>query len=239
MVIMMSHTAMWERFGATISLHPNLTLAAYLGHQASQLALQTDSLPFPTIADFHADSAFDPNPHELDLPEHFLDTSLFVHSLAVWGPDVLIRSALACARFQIEHQTTCRSDLVALRDAALLAVQGFIHSPTDENRKTVTQASKRCNEIYAAHEDDPDSPDARTVWSHLGASWWAAETALQDYKLEEYDGPEPREGSSTWCRRNAVWPINAAHAAAEWTPHDDVRAVIRTSLLDWFVIEQA
>ena len=233
----MSHTAMWGRFGVPITAHPKLTLSAYLGHQASELAMQADSIPFPTIDDFRADSAFDPNPHELDLPEAFLETSLFVHSLAVWGPDVLIRAALACTRFQIERQTTCRSDLVAPRDAALLAVQRFIRSATDENRKTLTEACRRCNKIYAPHEDDPDSPEAETVRSHLGAAWWAAETALQDYKLEEYDGPEPREGSSTWCRRNAVWPINAAHAAAEWTPHDDVRAAIRTSLLDWVVID--
>ena len=60
----------------------------FLYSQHSELVLQTDSIPFPTIDDFRADSAFDPNPHKLDLPEDLFETSLLVQSLAVWGPSV-------------------------------------------------------------------------------------------------------------------------------------------------------
>ena len=105
----MNHTATWKQFGTAISSQHARTLAAYLGHRDSELALQTDSIPFPTSDDFRADSVFDPNPHQLDLPEDLLETSLLVQSLAVWGPDALIRSAFACATMQIKHQTTCRA----------------------------------------------------------------------------------------------------------------------------------
>ena len=89
----MSHTAIWKQFGAAISSQHQRTLAAFLGHRDSELALQTGFIPFPTTNHFRADSVFDPNPHQLELPEDLLETSLLVQSLAVWGPDVLIRSA--------------------------------------------------------------------------------------------------------------------------------------------------
>ena len=231
----MNHTATWKQFGTAISSQHTRTLAAYLGHRDSELALQTDSIPFPTSDDFRADSVFDPNPHQLDLPEDLLETSLLVQSLAVWGPDALIRSAFACATMQIKHQTTCRAALVVPRDTALDAVTTFIQSPTNENHQSVRQASECCAKLYAPYEDDPNSSEANDVWSHLGAPWFAAETVAQDYKLEDYDGPGPREASPTWCTRNAVWPTRAADAAAEWSSHKDVRTMIRETLLDWLI----
>jgi len=229
----MSHTSTWKQFGAAISSEPLRTLAAYLGHRDSQLALQTDSVPFPTIDDFRTDSVFDPNPHQLDLAEDSLDTSLLLKSLAVWGPDVLVRSAFACAALQIKQHTTCRADLKVARDSAFDAVKTSIQSPIYENHHSVKQASERCAKLYVPYEDDPDSSEANIVWSHLGAPWFAAETAAQDYKLEDYDGPGPREASPTWCRRNAVWAIRAADAAAEWSSHESVRKMIRKALLNW------
>ena len=233
----MSHTETWKQFGAAISLQHTRTLAAYLGHRDAELALQTDSVPFPTTDDFRADSVFDPNPHQLDVPEDLLETSLLVQSLAVWGPDVLIGSALACAALQIKHHTACRRDLVVPRDSAFDAVKTLIQSPTNENYNSVKQASERCAKLYAPYEDNPDSSEANIVWSHLGAPWFAAEAAAQEYKLEDYDGPGPREASPTWCRRNAVWPTRAADAAAEWSSHDNVRTMICRAILDWLATE--
>ena len=234
----MSHTAIWKQFGTAISSEPTLTLAAYLGHRDSELALRTDSVPFPSIDDFRADAVFDPNPHQLDLPQDWLETSLLMKSLTVWGPDVLIRSAFACAALQIRHQETCRTDLVVVRDAAFDAVKIFIQSPTSENRNAVKQASDRCAKFYEPYEEDPDSSEANNIWSHLGAPWFAAETAVQEYQLEDYDGLGPREASPSWCRRCAVWPIRAADAAAEWSSHDNVRTVIFEALLGWRVTRE-
>ncbi len=81
--------------------------------------------------------------------------------------------------------------------------------------------------------EHPDTEEARNVWTQLGAAWFAAETTAQDFKLESYDGAGPREASSTWCKRNVVWPVRAAEVAAGWSSHDEVRATIRTALLDW------
>jgi len=225
----------WELFGDAISSRHKETLCAYLGDRDAQHALENESILAPTIDDFRSDPVFDPNPHGLDLPKGCLDLSLFVHSLAVWGPDALIRSALACATLQMENQIACRSHLVPARDGAFRAVKAFIESPTDMNRSEVIRACAACQKLYAPYDDDPDSEDAQTTWSHLGASWFAAETAAQDYRLEDYDGPGPREASPTWCRRNAVWPQRAAESSAGLSSYDDVHAVIRTSLLGWIL----
>ena len=229
----MPHSAIWELFGDFITEHPARTLAAYLGDREAELALHADSIPFPTSDDFRSDSVFDPNPHRLDLSSGYVETALLVHSLAVWGPDALIRAAFACAKLQVERQTACRPDLVGPRDAALQAVAAYLQTPTNERLQQVAAAVGWCNELYAPHEEDPDSEDARTAWTQLGAPWFAAETAAQDFKLESYDGDGPREASSTWCQRNAVWPVRAAEVAAGWSSHDEVCAAIRTALLDW------
>jgi len=237
-MINMSQSAMWELFGDAILSRHRETLGAYLGHRDLERTLQTESVLVPTIDDFRADPVFDPNPHQLELPKDCLEASLFVRSLAIWGPDVLNRSAFACAVLQLENQTACRPDLVPARDAAFGAVRAFIESPTDMHRRNVIRASEACQRLYAPYEDDPDSTDAQTVWSHLGAPWFAAETAAQDYQLEDNDGPGPREASSTWCNRNAVWPTRAADAAAEWSSYDQARAKIQQSLLDWILNTQ-
>lgn len=234
----MSQSTIWELFGDAISSRHRETLGAYLGHRDSELSLQTESVLVPTIEDFRADPVFDPNPYKLDLPKDYLDASLFVRSLAIWGPEVLNRSAFACAVLQIENQTTCRPDLVPARDAAFRAVSAFIESPTETHLGEVIRASEACQKLYAPCEDDPDNADAQTAWTHLGAPWFAAETAAQGYKLEDYDGPGPREASSTWCNRNVVWPTRAADAAAEWSSYDQARAVIQKSLLDWILNTQ-
>ena len=229
----MPHSAIWELFGDFITEHHSRTLAAYLGDREAELALDADSISFPTSDDFRSDPVFDPNPHRLDLPSGYVETALLVHSLAVWGPDALIRAAFACAKLQVERQTVCRPDLVGPRDAALQAVAAYLQSATDERLQEVAAAVGWCNELYAPHEEDPDTEEARNVWTQLGAAWFAAETAAQDFKLESYDGDGPREASSTWCKRNVVWPVRAAEVAAGWSSHDEVRATIRTALLDW------
>ena len=231
----MTHTVIWKQFGAAITSHRARTLAAYLGHRNSEIALRAESVAFPTIEDFRGDSVFDPNPHQLDIPKDVLETTLLVRTVAVWGPDVVIRSAFTCSELQIKHHNTCRADLVAPRDAAREAVKKFIDSFTNENYNAVNLASTRCATVYEPYEDDPDNSDAQAVWSHLGAPWFAAETAAQEYKLEAYDGPGPREASGTWCKRNTVWAIRAAHAAADWSSHQNVRTIIRKALLDWAV----
>jgi hypothetical protein len=228
-------SVIWELFGDAILSRHSETACAYLGDRDAQDALGNKSILTPTMDDFRGDPAFDPNPHGLDLPTGCLDLSLFVHSLAVWGPDMLIRSAFACATMQMEQPSACPSHLVPARDDAFRAVKAFIESPTDTIRGEVVQAVAICQRLYAPYEDDPDSTEAQGTWSHLGAPWFAAETAAQDYRLKDYDGPGPREASVTWCRRNVVWPQRAAESAAGVSSYHDVHAVIRTSLLDWIL----
>jgi hypothetical protein len=196
-------------------------------------SLEAESIPYPNADDFRSDSVFDPNPHKLDLPGESLETKLLVKSLAVWGPDVLIRAAYTYAKLQVEYQTACRAELVEPRDAALRAVAAYLKSPTGEACEAVSTTAGRCAAIYSVHEDAPDSANAQTIDGGLGAPWFAAEAVSQDYSLEEYDGPGPRESSSIWCTRNAVWPSRAADAAAMWTSHKDVRDAIRDSLRGW------
>ena len=183
----MRRSLIWELFGDAISSRHKETLCAYLGDCDAQHALENESILAPTIDDFRGDPVFDPNPHGLDLPKGCLDLSLFVHSLAVWGPDALIRSALACATLQVENQIACPSHLVPARDGAFRAVKASVETPTDVNRSEVIRACAACQNLYAPYDNDPDSADAQTAWSHLGASWFAAETAAQDYRLEDLE----------------------------------------------------
>jgi len=227
----MSHTDIWKQFGPAITEHPRDTLAAYLGHRPAQKTLDAASVVGPTTEDFQLDSVFDPDPHNLGLSADFVETALLVQSLAVWGPETLVRAAFFCARLQVEHQTDCPADLLPLREAAFTAVENALDTAGAEAE--VKQAAAACAETYHPHEEAPDSPTAQSIWTHLGAVWFAAETAAQDDRLEDFDGPGPREASPTWCRRNSVWPLRAAETAAGWASHEGVRQVILATLIDW------
>ncbi len=230
----MGHTATWVRFGPAVTAHPGRTLAAYLGHQGSIAAFRSGSVTFPTPADFMADPDFDPNPHNLDLPEDSLATTLLVQSLAIWGPDAIMRTALACARVQVQHQPECRQDLVTPRDDALRAVEALMDSPPKErNYAAVRRAADLCTSLYSPYEEEPDAPDGEVICHQLGAPWFAAETAAQEFEIQPYDGPGPREGCPTWCRRNTVWTDRAADVAAHWASHSTVREQIRRALVEW------
>ena len=135
---------------------------------------------------------------------------------------------------QINHVSTGRPDLVASCDDAVSAMRTLVDSSTPTGHERVKAVATRFAMLYAPYEGDPDSREARAVWQDLGAIWCAVETAAQDFDLESYDGLGPREASTTWCRRNTVWPIRAAEAAAAFSRHQEVRAVIRATLLDWF-----
>lgn len=151
----MSQSVIWQRFGNAISTQGRETLRAFLGDRESEDRLRIRSIPFPTIEDFRRDPVFDPNPQRLALPQELLETELLVRSLAVWGPNVLIRAAFACAVTQMTYQAVCPPDLVALRDAAYNAVQEFIRSETPENRRNAILASRRCAKHYHEHSTDP------------------------------------------------------------------------------------
>jgi hypothetical protein len=69
------------------------------------------------------------------------------------------------------------------------------------------------------------------MWLFLGAAWFAAETAAQDFSLTEWDGPGPAGASSSWGTRNVVWPQRAAEAASELSSYGAVRDRIREELV--------
>lgn len=253
-------TGIWQRFGAVISAEPRLSLAAFLGHAQSAAVLESRRLVVPTLADFEGDPAYDPSPFAgIDLPEG-LDPAdysvpedveandLLLRAIITWGRDPVIRvvhdlSALQCAR-----QKDGGDDLIRQRDAADAAVRAFCEDPSDRALQSVRDVAKACSGVYFQtdldpdtatsseyfrNQLDPDSEQAIAIWNGLGAPWMAAETIAGDWSLQPYDGDPPAESQSTWIRRNAVWPLRAAEAAAEYTSFAEVRQRMESTALAW------
>jgi hypothetical protein len=211
----------WDKFGTSLLQKPEESLAAYLGEASGEIA-------GPTAADFRSDPVFDPNPHRLDLPADSLELMFFVRTLVVWGAEPLVRAAVVCSEIQLEASAPPERAL-----AAAAAAKAFQASPSDQNRADARRAADACAKEYAPFEGDPDSPEATRLWRSLGACWFAAETAAQDYALTRWDGPAPAASSPTWGNRVAVWPQRAADAAGAVTSCAAVRQRIRGSLTAW------
>jgi hypothetical protein len=224
---------LWESVGATISADPARSLAALLGHRQSAMTLSDARLTSPDMEQMAQE--IEVNPHKLDLPQEYLRTRLLVRALALWGWEPLTRASIACAEIQIANQTHCEPSLVKIRDAARIAAEAFASCPDATHRKSAEEAADACRRLYKPYEDDPDSDDAGKVWYQLGAPWFAAETAAQDFSLTQWDGPGPTGASATWGNRNSVWPERAADAAAHWSSQPKVRMAINNALVEWAV----
>ena len=231
----MSHTRTWRQFSDALNAHPTETLAAYLGDRAQAEFLTSKGVVWPRESNFRTDPAFDPNPHKLDLPRDSLDAALMMHSFALWGPSTIVYSSLVCARLQCSKQSHWSSELDTLRSETLAAVEYFLESPGPLANQGVANAASRCQAAYAPFEDEPDSKDGQSVWYDLGAVWFTAEVMANDFRLQGYDGSGPREASATWCRRNTVWSIRAADAAAHWSSWAKTRQAIQQELSAWVV----
>ncbi len=229
----MSFPGIWAAFGPTITTHPGLTLAAFLGHAPSREQLARLEITPPCLDDAKRDPVLDPNPHNLDLSQEYLGTSLLVRSLALWGWQPLVRAAAACGALQMARQATPTAAVATLQQQAMAATNAFVLNPEPAQQERARQAAKACADRYAPFEDAPDSNEAREVWRNLGAPWFAAESAAEDHRLSEWDGPGPTGASATWGNRNSVWPQRAADAAAEWSSFDAVEQAITTALLEW------
>ena len=100
----MSVRQLWAHFGSTISSEPHRSLAAFLGHKPSAILLSNAGLPLLHHENCAGEEELDPNPHELELPDEYLQTELLIRSLAFWGWDPLVRAANACSEHQLLRQ---------------------------------------------------------------------------------------------------------------------------------------
>ncbi len=156
--------------------------------------------------------------------------------LAAWGEEPLKRTVNACSLLQCMHHCTCSPNLKPLRNEAAFALQSFLDDPSVNNRIKAESVRRKCEEIYDAGEDNPDSDVAVTSWYHLGAPWFGLETALDDLSVrEDYGEIAPAPANSSWCIRNAVWPERAFDAAAKWSSVALVSDAVKTTLLVWAV----
>jgi hypothetical protein len=228
-----SHINSWQHISTAVLAKPRTSLAALLGHQESIGMLRQAGLPVPTLSFFRADPELDPNPHGLRLPEDYLELQFYVRMLATWGSGALIEAADACATLQMERQSHCAPDNARARDRALDALGTYRQMPSAETITQLRTAAASCAALYAPHEQDPDSANASAAWNELGAPWFAAETAVQDFAFSKSDGPPPREACKTWGNRTTVWPSRAADSAAYWSSPPEVIEAIKTRILAW------
>jgi hypothetical protein len=235
-------SSVFERCGDAIARHSELTLAAYLGDSRAIAAAHSAAIPFPTAADFRAERAFDPNPHGLPLEEDEAATMFLVRTLAFFGPRPLVDLAVSCAATAAEVAAEGAAPplsppkkraarIVAARERAFAAARAFQTDPAPARAAAAEAAAAECRALYAPFEDDPDAPEAEATWQALGASWFAAETAAQDFALQAWDGPGPIAASTTWGARNSVWPQRAADAAARVVAHPVVRERLTRDLI--------
>jgi hypothetical protein len=227
----------WERFGSAVLAHPAVTLAAYLGAPWAMARAREGKIAFPKAADFRKDPVFDPNPHKLKLAREYLDTNFLVRTLAIWGWHPLVRAVVVCSDIQLEFAEPSKDKKRKACEAAALATKAFLKSPTKGKRAAARSAADACGAPYRRFERKPDAPGARETWLKLGACWFAAETAAQDFSLSEWDGPGPAQASTTWGNRSSVWPKRAAEAAAAVSSHELVRRRIAEDLIGWCLTE--
>jgi hypothetical protein len=207
--------SVWSQFGNAISRYPEVTLAAYLGAPWAIARARAGDVPVPGDADFRRDPTFDPNRFRLKLPDEYLETSFLVRTLAFWGWRPLVDVAVICSEIQLERSVPAADAVTDMRLAAAAAAKAFQADPSVRNRAVARSVADACAAEYARFELEPDSASARTTWVALGACWFAAETAAQDFSLTRWDGPGPAAASSTWGNRNSVWPQRAAEVATE------------------------
>jgi len=229
----MAAYSVWADFGDAISQWPELTIAAYLGAPWALAQSRDSKVPVLTMEAFLKDKVFEPNPHHLKLDADYLRTALLVRTLAIWGPTPLVRSAIVCSAIQLESTQCPRRDVSRVRTAAARAAVAFETHPSDACRADARRAADDCAKYYAPFEDAPDSDQANATWLLLGACWFAAETAAQDFTVTKWDGPGPAGASSSWGTRNSVWPRRAADAAARVSSEEKVREHICKGVISW------
>lgn len=226
------HIWAWNAFGATVTVHPQRSLAAWLGHAPSVAALESQACPVPKASVLVLDPDLKPDPYGLGLSAEQKSAALFVRCVALWGPQALQRAALACAELQWLVQTRCPAALQPLRDAAMAGARAHAARPGESTRLAARVAAEACWARWERHRN-PDSAAAKNTWEALGAPWFAATLAGRDMPLETYDGPPPRVASSSWGARHTTDLGRAVEAAEHWAGHTQVLEAMTTALLTW------
>jgi hypothetical protein len=230
----MAITKTWKSFGDIIAANPRLTLASFLGHPPSIATARQLGVRFPVTTDFEADSAFNPNIHNLRLKEDYIKNIFLMLCISVWGAEVLKQAVNVCSSLHCQLDKECPPELKTLRDNAALALQRLIGEPSPESRRNAADVLHKCEATYRPHEDNPDSLDAKNIWAHLGAPWFGLKTALGNLNARKDCGEsEPGPANSSWCIRNTVWPVRAIDAVAHWSSHEKARAAVISTLVTW------
>ena len=229
----MPRTNIWNRFGHFIADNPKMTLAAFLGDETNVIKCINQGVDFPSASDFKTEGAYDPNPHNLSIEARALCNDQFILFMMTWGKELIIQMANACSQMQYNNNIEPSTELSLLQNETAIAVQSYVSAPTFQNLEMVRKLSEECCNVYLPYEEDPDGEAGSNVWLQLGAPWFAAETVCQNWKIEDYDGQPPPEGQSTWIKRNSVWMIRAAEAAAHYSSVDQVGDEMRNAALTW------
>ncbi len=230
----MAKTELWDDFGESILASPELTLAAFLGHEPSMIFARQQSILFPAKSDFQADQTYDPNPHKLKLAADELDSTFLMRCVSTWGAEPLQHAVNACSQLQCERHDLCSPQLLPLRTEAAWTLQKLINSPSPATRRKANEVLLKCKVAYRQFEKSPDSAEAQQVWYHLGAPWFGLETATGDLAARIDCGETvPAPSNSSWCARVTVWPVRAIDAAAHWSSHVVAQEAVRSTLISW------
>ena len=111
-----THT--WKQFGESITSAPGITLAAYLGDEASIEKAKQHGVLFPTLDDFKRDPHLDPNSHKLDLPQEYVESMRLMMTIILWGAEPIYRAVNALSLLQLAHQPNCEPTLRSIRNDA-------------------------------------------------------------------------------------------------------------------------
>ncbi|MEL6784542.1 MAG: hypothetical protein AAFO61_08960, partial [Pseudomonadota bacterium] len=215
----MPRTKIWRSFGNHISDHPELTLLSFLGDPSAIAVAQQRQIRFPTLINFKADSAYDPNPFNLNLDFEWVRTKQLLLCLMTWGPELVKHVTLECAQLQECEEISGRPDLSLLEREILELLRQYVKNPVKATMKKLAKKTGKCEEIYAPYADNPDDPHGLYIWHRLAAPWFASRVHTNDWSLQVYDGALPREAQSTWILRNSVFPSYVAEGAAYWTSY--------------------
>lgn len=225
--------SIWRQFESEITHEPALTLRGYLADPTAIVDAKKAGIVVPTGEDFKRDPAFNPNPHALKLPTEYLEMAFLVRTLAVWGWQPLVCSAVLASNIQLKARATLHDEIQHACIAAATSASTFLQEPTENNRNEARIRADACSQYFKQHEENPDTPEAGALWLRLGACWFAAEAAAQDHSLAEWDGPGPAQGNVVWGNRNSVWPTRAVEAACEIDSYSSVLEQIKNGLIEW------
>lgn len=147
-------------------------------------------------------------------------------------------AAVTSAELELVHHEVKDAKLDRVRREAYAAAAKFLREPSERSRREARAIADQCSALYEPYEDDPDTDESKLLWNSLGAPWFAAEAAGEDYELQAYDGPGQATESQTWRNRAIVWPKRAIDSASQYVSQEQLSAKIEQAILSDLQSEQ-